>query len=298
MSQPKYSIFTRLTRQQISVMLLAGLLFLRLPYLAGIATWIDPPPAWLYFSFIIGTYLLTAILIYIERDRLQAFWFDVISAIIFLFQSYLFLGGIALFAAMGRKKAKFPAQPAGVLRWMLFGGLLGVLSALMLALLKLNPSGVRSAQPATLWYVFSALLVQMTNAAVWEEPLFRGFLWGHLRLAGWKNAWIWLFQAGLFTLGHIYYLRAEPFGAWLVRILVPALVIGLAAWGARSITASMVTHGFFNATGDLLMHLGTPAQSMQVAWTFVAILSTAVLLVIAWETFRRRRLSPNQLIKN
>jgi hypothetical protein len=41
---------------------------------------------------------------------------------------------------------------------------------------------------------------------------------GLLRLAKWKNVWIWLFQAGLFTLGHVYYLRVEPFGSWFIRI--------------------------------------------------------------------------------
>jgi hypothetical protein len=45
--------------------------------------------------------------------------------------------------------------------------------------------------------LFYAVLSQMTNAAVFEEPLFRSFLWGHLQIAGWKNGWIWLFQAGL-----------------------------------------------------------------------------------------------------
>ena len=289
MSEPKHSFFPRVTRQKIGLYLLAGLLILRLPYLAVVGTLFDSPPAWLYFSFTIATYLLTALLIYVERERLQAFWFDLASGIIFLCQTYLFLGGIGLFAAMRRKQARFPAPPSGVLRWALLGGLLGVLAELMVLYLRLNPPQGRSTEPATLGFLFFAVIIQMTNAAVWEEPLFRGFLWGYLRLAKWKNVWIWLFQAGLFTLGHVYYLRVEPFGSWFVRITIPALTLGLIAWGARSIAASMVTHGFFNATFDVLMHYGTPGQAVGIAWTAVIILGVILGLVITWEIFRSKK---------
>ena len=258
MSETKPSFFSRFTPQQIGLFLLAGLLILRLPYLTLVGTLYDTPPGWLYYSFIVGTYLLTALLIYVERERLQAFWFDIASAIIFLCQPLLFLGGIGLFAAMRRKQARFPKPPASVLRWALFGGLLAVLSELLMVYLKLNMPQEIPTEPATLGFLFFAVLTQMTNAAAWEEPLFRGFLWGYLRLAKWKNVWIWLFQAGLFTLGHVYYLRVESLGPWLIRIMLPALMLGLIAWGARSITASMITHGFFNATFDMLTHTGTP----------------------------------------
>ena len=117
----------------------------------------DPPPVWLYFSFTIGTYLLTALLIYVERERLQAFWFDLASAIIFLCQKFLFLGGIGLFAAMRGKRARFPTPPPGVLRWALLGGLLGVLAELLLVYLKVNPPQERSTELASLWFLVPAV---------------------------------------------------------------------------------------------------------------------------------------------
>lgn len=201
----------------------------------------------------------------------------------------MFLCGIGLFAAIRRKQARFPAPPSGVLRWALFGGLLALLVELLLVYLKLNPPQDRSAGPATLGFLFFAVLTQLTNAAVWEEPLFRGFLWGYLRLAKWKNVWIWLFQAGLFTLGHVYYLRTEPFGPWIIRIMIPSLLLGLIAWRARSITASMATHAFFNASFDLLAHLGSPDQAIGIAWRAVIILAVALVLVITWERFGLRK---------
>ncbi|WP_161796471.1 CPBP family glutamic-type intramembrane protease [Desulfosporosinus acididurans] len=47
-------------------------------------------------------------------------------------------------------------------------------------------------------------LVQLNSAAILEEPLFHGFFWGYLKNWGWKESWIWLTQAGLFVIGHIY----------------------------------------------------------------------------------------------
>lgn len=295
MSEPNYSFVSRFTRQQIGLALLAGLLILRLPYLTVVGTLFDPPPVWLYFSFTGGTYILTALLIYVERERLRTFWFDLASAVIFLCQVFYFVGGIGLFAAMRRKRAKFPVPLPRVLRWALIGALLGVVSDLIIVYLNLYPAQARSPAPATLWFLVPAVLIQMSNAAVFEEPLFRGFLWGYLRLAKWKNVWIWLFQAGLFTLGHVYYLRAEPFESWLIRLLVPSLVLGLVAWGARSITASMVTHGFINATNDLLMHQGTLEQAIGTAWAAAIILAVTLVLVITWETIGPKPSSPKRL---
>lgn len=282
--------FTRLSHRTVSLLLLGGLLFLRLPYLTTLGTLFTSPPVWLFLSFTIATYLLTALLIWWERERLQDFWFDLVSAIVFLCQRYMFPVGVGLFVAMRRSKARFPAPPPKLLRWMLIGGILAILAEIVLVQTNLNPVALkRAAQPATLGFLFTAFLTQLVSAAVWEEPLFRGFLWGHLRLAGWKNAWVWLFQAGLFTLGHVYYLRQEAFLPWLIRMLIPSLLVGLIAWQARSIAASMVTHGFLNAAGDLLMHIGTREGAFQIARTGAGILAAALLAVLLIEFILRRR---------
>ncbi len=88
----------------------------------------------------------------------------------------------------------------------------------------------------------------LAYAGVTEEPLFRGFLWGLLRRAGWRDVWAWLLQTGLFALAHIYYLRQTPLAFW---VIVPsgALLLGLLAWRSRSIATSLVAHGFCNGIG-------------------------------------------------
>ncbi|CAG0930280.1 hypothetical protein TFLX_01636 [Thermoflexales bacterium] len=73
------------THQKVAWLLLAGLLFLRLPFLAGIASLSKPD--WLAPIFQVGTYLLTACLIWWERERLADFHIDALAiAIIILFK--------------------------------------------------------------------------------------------------------------------------------------------------------------------------------------------------------------------
>jgi membrane protease YdiL (CAAX protease family) len=131
----------------------------------------------------------------------------------------------------------------------------------------------------------------MTTAAVLEEPLFRGFLWGYLRRWHWPNVLIWLFQAALFTLGHIYYLKEEAFVPWLIRMMLPALLIGFIAWQARSIFAGMVTHGVFNASTDMLLHTRSLAEAIYLSWSIVVILTGILAAVWILEWLRRRRAS-------
>lgn len=287
--------FARFSHDTVSMLLLFALLFLRIPYLTTFVILLPSSPPWLYFSFAIGTYGLTAILIYWERQRLQAFWIDLAGALVFLCQPLTFLVGIGLFVKMRTQKTRFPAPPLSLARWALTGALLAILVQIYVVQPNSTVVQERAVQAApTLGYLFSAVLTQMLNAAVWEEPLFRGFLWGYLRLARWKNVWIWLFQAALFTFSHAYYLQTEPFGPWLIRMLIPSLLLGWIAWRAKSIAASMITHGFLNATGDLLTHFGTPESALTITWTAAGIMLAALLIVIPVELYLHRRIAKNR----
>ena len=95
-----------------------------------------------------------------------------------------------------------------------------------------------------------------------------------------------LFQAALFTLAHVYYLKDEAFFPWLIRIMLPSLMIGLVAWQARSIFASMVTHGVFNASANMLIHARSFTEAQNVSW--MALLILAGLLISVWILKRLR----------
>jgi membrane protease YdiL (CAAX protease family) len=97
-----------------------------------------------------------------------------------------------------------------------------------------------------------AFLYQIGFAAVSEEPLFRGFLWGYLRREGWREAWTWLFQAAVFTSAHMYFMDALAFDFWIV-VPLAGLILGLFAWRTRSIAPGMLAHAAYNASAYLIL---------------------------------------------
>ena len=135
----------------VGLLLLGGLLFLRFPFLIA-ADWMLTGEAIqhaiVYFVFSVGTYLLTAILIWWEREHLRDFWIDLAVAITFLLQIFCFPIGIGLFAAMRRHRARFPSPPANVWRWALVGAIIAIVCSIFLVNLGLEPPGSRGPQPA------------------------------------------------------------------------------------------------------------------------------------------------------
>jgi membrane protease YdiL (CAAX protease family) len=261
------------SHQIVAMTLLGGLLFLRLPFLAGIAFFTKPD--WLDPVFQIGTYLLTACLIWWERDRLADFHIDRLAlAIIILFKPiqtiYLYIWKIDFplafpnwpslivwMIAIGLLLALWLSHPRPAkfskasFAWFGIGILVGVGGVLLLA----YPDSLQidkppfSARPDVLNILLVALpnfFYQLGYAAVAEEPLFRGFLWGYLQKAGWKNVWIWLFQAGLFVLGHIYYVNTLPI-SFCVIVPVGTLIFGAIVWRSKTISSSLAAHATMNA---------------------------------------------------
>ena len=283
MNNPSISLAQEKKHTTISYLLLTGLLLLRFPFLIGTDLLLPKQPTLprtiASFVFIIGTYLLTAVLIWWEREHLQDFWIDLAAGITFLLNVFCFPIGIGLFRAMRRHQARFPSPPANVWRWALLGAVLAIVSNIFVVGVGIAPREPGSVS-TTFGFLIPAILIQMTMAGVIEEPLFRGFLWGYLRRARWNDGWIWLFQALVFTLGHVYYLRTEAIGPWFLRMMLPALIIGFIAWRAKSIFASMVTHGFINASGDMLLHSPSLPEAVKFGWT--AILVILVIFIVVW----------------
>jgi hypothetical protein len=260
----------------VAWVLMIGLLVLRIPFLGfmGYCTdrgWLDP-------AYQIGTYFLTACLIWLERDRLAEFHIDTLALIVIIFFKPIQTAYLAVRGAVGHPLA-FPGSGA-IAIWIIAAGLL-------LALWLGRPRPARVTGSSMLWFgiglligfltavisgwlmsfqmeetgplggsgIFSYLLpaardilYQLGYAAVSEEPLFRGFLWGYLRKAGWRNIWILLFQAGLFMVGHIYYIAEYPVSFWLI-VPLGALVLGGLVWRSKTISSSLAAHAALNAFG-------------------------------------------------
>jgi membrane protease YdiL (CAAX protease family) len=265
------------SHNQIALLLLLGLLVLRLPFFAGVPFFTSSPPNWLSPVFEVGTYLLTLSLIWWERARLAEYHIDILVVVIIVFLKpietiilstfgkgggtfplafpgipaiVIWISAIGLVAALLFQHTKLPRIQGKTVIWFIAGTLIGIVTAILLAYpvtLQLGNGNRPITLPSFDLYniLVQGFIYQLGYAAVTEEPLFRGFLWGYLRRAGWREVWIWLFQAGLFWVGHIYYLGKLPISFWLV---VPAggLILGLLAWRSRSIATSMAAHAAMN----------------------------------------------------
>lgn len=263
--------------QQVFLLVLLGLLILRIPFLAGMH-FFNIQWAWTDVVYHIGTYLLTTFLIWWELDNLADYHIDTLAVIIIiLFKpiqtlvlkywgfnehlltfpsiSSLIMWSIAIVFAivMWLKRFKLPRIKSVSLGWLIIGIVAGFLTMIILSfpMSFQIPKEALSYGLSTkdiLFEVPSSFIYQIGYAAVSEEPLFRGFLWGFLKKRNWREHWIWLFQAGLFMLSHVYYINAHPISFWII-VPVCALVFGWLVWRSRTIATSMVAHGIMNATG-------------------------------------------------
>jgi len=263
--------------------LVAVLLILRIPYLAGIRLLARPDyPLWLLPSEEALTYLATAALIYLNRYRLANHNFTLIGLGLFLVAPIiepmavesadlvalsppdvalrLFQGivavGLSLSLFSRRRELRLGHDsPSAPLAGLAIGAVMGVSFAAYSTYEefgRLIVTDPRLRPPAGVLYLVAQLLTRLRGAAIAEEPLFRGFLWGEMRAAGWRNSTIWIVQAALFWVGHIYYIGRAPFSFWVV---VPAagLAFGALAWRTRSVASSMMAHTLVNELAAFLL---------------------------------------------
>ncbi|HBM74245.1 MAG TPA: hypothetical protein DD429_01645 [Clostridiaceae bacterium] len=262
----------------IFLLLLLGLLFLRFPFLILLEFYKIPIAKTEGINiFQCGTYLIAAILIFLKRNSLLDYHIGFYSLLIFILtpvlkpvSKYLLLftgvsslkesiswfqivTSICLFIALLIYRPKLRKRSIKeILFWLLISVAVGICSGIIIgSILTLQEK--RSLNHASISLFINMFFIQLGNAAVMEEPLFRGFLWGFLRNIHWKDYWIWLMQAALFMLGHIYYLGIHNYSFW-ITVPFGALVLGLIAWRSRSIGTSMIVHGLINSVSDILVH--------------------------------------------
>ncbi len=268
-------------RQTISWVLLGGLLFLRLPFVLVVSHFVKSD--WVHDSFEIGTYFLTACFIWIERKRLKEFHIGFLALLIIILfkpiQTLLLASGLPddplafpnpasliiwgistiLLFFLWKERSELPSFQWRNLRWIGIGLVVGIITSIILSYPMSLQIGVSSLkQLPELQEIFRNIsfgfIYQLGYAAVAEEPLFRGFLWGKLRELKWKDSWINIFQAFLFSLGHIYYWRELPYSLWII-VPVNALIMGILARRSLSIATSMVFHAITNATTFFLANI-------------------------------------------
>ncbi|SMC48380.1 CPBP family intramembrane glutamic endopeptidase [Papillibacter cinnamivorans] len=262
-------------RDSVFLLLLLGLFILRFPFLISVSYGVIPIPKDMG-NIIFGnvTYLITAVLILIMRDSLSKYNIGFYSLAVFLAAPFFKLlsirytamfsllpypwfqiaVSICLFILLLIFHPKLRKRSSKeILFWLLIAVAAGICGGVIMGnIASLQGSG-RLAYRPSFCYVIYAFFVQLSNAAVMEEPLFRGFLWGYLKNAHCKETWIWAFQAALFMIGHVYYLGVYNYSFWII-VPVSALILGLLAWRSRSIGTSMIAHGLINSIADAVAH--------------------------------------------
>jgi membrane protease YdiL (CAAX protease family) len=94
---------------------------------------------------------------------------------------------------------------------------------------------------------------QYSYAAVTEEPFFRGFLWGLMKQSGFKDRSVFITQAVLFWIAHIYYINIYPISFWVI-VPLGAIVFGLLIWNSKSLSTSLIAHGLMNGVGQAIAY--------------------------------------------
>lgn len=271
------------SRKWVALGLILSLFVLR--YLLTASRIFFASESWVIPVYEVGTYILVAALLIRERRTLVDFHIPPLAIwMIILFRPFETLY-YPLFLTKIVSSMAFPGMPSiliwltavgliialrsqlfrtGNIRrqewiWILIGLGIGLADAIVISYPTSLLFGSFSSQRKDIFipYLVQGLLgipQQIGYAAVPEEPVFRAFLWGYLRKSGWRDMWIWIFQAGLFSLAHLYYLNSAPISFWFV-VPFGGLVLGWLAWRSRSIATSMVAHGVSNSMGSTLAYL-------------------------------------------
>lgn len=255
---------TRLIFSLLGIRLLYGLLA------ALTSRWLPSVLVVVTLVYIFFTYLVTAWLIWRERNNLSDYHIGKLALTLFVlsapYQAILAISRLMplslppvlivlpvfvwLLTALMKSRPANLANPKGYLRWVLLGLGVGILCGIPAGWL-ISLQTEHSSAPASLPWVLLLPTVQISSAAVQEEPLFRGFLWGYLEQRGWTVFRILFAQALLFWIGHCYYLVSGDFYSFWVLPLVSGLVFGWIAWKGKDIAPSMVAHGVFNAVSQV-----------------------------------------------
>ena len=95
----------------------------------------------------------------------------------------------------------------------------------------------------------SVIIIEFIFAALPEELLFRGFLWGYLRQCKYSDFSILCIQAILFWAGHHFYYDSPMI--W-INVLISGLIFGIVAWKTKSLFLSAIVHACWNSASVLV----------------------------------------------
>jgi membrane protease YdiL (CAAX protease family) len=147
-----------------------------------------------------------------------------------------------------RNIKKFKGINNSSLIWGFFSIVLPIFLGLFFAAIRIIIDGQNPVLNSDILSIISViglqLPFQMSHAAIIEEPVFRGFLWGTLNNIGWKENRIFILVFLMFILAHLSYI-GRPF-TFFFALPIITFFLNYIILKSHSITNSMIFHTVIN----------------------------------------------------
>jgi membrane protease YdiL (CAAX protease family) len=211
-------------------------------------------PGWFAYWYVGLAYILTVIIIWLNRHRLSTLNMDrpfliavMLGGMLYIFylptDIGLLVGITTLFVFWAYINDYFSF--AETIQYPSWTVPLVCISATPVFLYALLFSPVLKFQP-NFPIVFTSLLQAQLAAVVFEEVIFRGVLWTILRNFGLKEVMAYFISSFLFWMAHFkYLLQGSTYSFWFAIPLL-AFLFGFMAWRTKSLTPGTIGHFLFN----------------------------------------------------
>lgn len=221
------------------------------------------------YVYVATAYLVLAILVWVERENLEDFHLDQMTLFIMglsgIFRMRLHLAGegyflvvigIAGLIILGVLILNRSRIPKADFRWVFIGILIGCALIVPNTIIEAIqfPNTMYTPYPYHIMVaIFAFTTFDLAFTTLIEEMVFRGFLWGYLRRAGWEeNRIIWI-QGILFWLLHFN--RIRTIYIFLLAIPLTTFVLSKLTQKSRQIFPSIILHTIQNTIPRMLINL-------------------------------------------
>lgn len=224
-------------------------------------------PGWFndYYSF--GTYILIFLLVWANKDDLKSYNIDSASFNILLFGGFILvlqlseelfkmilLMTLLFFYWAKSKNLLYTTNEGSKYSFHFLAILIFVIGLAWLPVLLYSVQPRTSLQNIDL---LAAFFQAYPGGVIFEEYLFRSFLWGTLRKLGFKEMSILFIQASLFWASHHRFLLLDNTYFFWIPLPIFTLILGLLVLKTKSLKFSAIAHFLFNFTSSIILQIYT-----------------------------------------
>ncbi len=220
------------------------------------------------YTYITMNYLILAILVWVERESLGDFHLDQTTLFVMglsgIFRArlhlagegyFLFIIGTAGLVILGVLILNHSKVPKTNFRWALIGAFTSVILIFPITIIEVLqfPNITYTPYPFHVVVVFLAMIASdLAFTTLIEEMIFRGFLWGYLRRAGWEENWVFWMQGILFWILHFNSIKTI-----YIYLTIPIItfVLSKLTQKSRQIFPSILLHTTQNTIPRILINL-------------------------------------------